>query len=137
MNDWWSRQLSNPTPRTAPRQDGHSSPPIPPPARFGSIQIPVQQQQPQPQQTQQRVLDENRAPTENVSMGDAIRLWKGGEAARRQGDMSCPDCGSQNIFARTAKGGNTMISGNNPAPRCFECGWNGMYDQGSQSSWAV
>jgi transposase-like protein len=70
-------------------------------------------------------------------MGEAIRLWKGGEAAKKQGDMSCPDCGSQNIFVRTAKGGNTMISGNNPAPRCFECGWNGMYDQGSQSSWAV
>jgi hypothetical protein len=67
----------------------------------------------------------------------AKRLWKGGEAAKKQGDMSCPDCGSQNIFVRTAKGGNTMISGNAPAPRCFECGWNGIYDQGSQSSWAV
>jgi hypothetical protein len=136
MSDWWSRQLSNQQPRTAPRQEGYSSPPITPPVRFGSIQIPTQQQ-PQPQQTQQRVLDENRAPTENVSMGEAIRLWKGGEAAKKQGDMSCPDCGSQNIFVRTAKGGNTMISGNAPAPRCFECGWNGMYDQGSQSSWAV
>lgn len=136
MSDWWSRQLSNQQPRTAPRQEGYSSPPITPPVRFGSIQIPAQQQ-PQPQQTQQRVLDENRAPTENVSMGEAIRLWKGGEAAKKQGDMSCPDCGSQNIFVRTAKGGNTMISGNAPAPRCFECGWNGIYDQGSQSSWAV
>jgi hypothetical protein len=136
MSDWWSRQLSNPQQRTAPRQEGYSSPPITPPVRFGSIQIPAQQQ-PQPQQTQQRVLDENRAPTENVSMGEAIRLWKGGEAAKKQGDMSCPDCGSQNIFVRTAKGGNTMISGNAPAPRCFECGWNGIYDQGSQSSWAV
>ena len=136
MSDWWSRKLSNQQPRTAPRQEGYSSPPITPPVRFGSIQIPAQQQ-PQPQQTQQRVLDENRAPTDNVSMGEAIRLWKGGEAAKKQGDMSCPDCGSQNIFVRTAKGGNTMISGNAPAPRCFECGWNGIYDQGSQSSWAV
>jgi len=136
MSDWWSRQLSNPQQRTAPRQESYSSPPITPPVRFGSIQIPVQHQ-PQPQQPQQRVLDENRAPTENVSMGDAIRLWKGGEAAKKQPDMYCPECGSQNIFVRTAKGGNTMISGSNPAPRCFECGWNGIYDQGSQSSWAV
>lgn len=136
MSEWWSRQLSNPQQRTAPRQENYSSPPVTPPVRFGSVQIPTQHQAPV-QPGHQKVLDENRAPNENISMGDAIRLWKGGEAARKQGDMSCPECGSQNIFVRTAKSGNTMVGGKSPAPRCFECGWNGMYDQGSQSSWAV
>jgi len=104
--------------------------------RFG-ITVPAVQPQQQPNAGNQRVLDETRAPNENVTMGEAIRLWKGGEAARKQGDMTCPECGSQHVFVRTAKGGNTTIGGNSPAPRCFECGWNGLYDQGSQSSWAV
>lgn len=84
--------------------------------------------------TNQRVLDETRQPTDNISMGEAIRLWKGGEAARREGNVTCPACGSRNVFSR-AKG--TMVNGATPAPRCFECGWNGIYEQGEQSSWAV
>jgi hypothetical protein len=135
MSDWWARRLADTSPRTT-QPSTTSLPPTTPPVRFG-VQVPVQPQQPVAPAGNQRVLDESRAPTENVSMGEAIRLWKGGEAARRQGNMTCPECGSQHVFVRTAKGGNTMINGNTPAPRCFECGWNGLYDQGSQSSWAV
>lgn len=132
MSDWWSRQLSGNAPRPSRTE---ASPPITPPMRFG-IQVPANVPQ-QPQQNTQRVLDDSRPANEQITMGEAIRLWKGGEAARRQGNMSCPECGSGNVFIRTAKGGNTTVNGNSPAPRCFECGWNGLYDQGSQSSWAV
>lgn len=135
MSDWWSQRLSGSTPRQLPRTET-SVPPMSPPMRIG-IQVPTAPMQQPPNAGNQRVLDESRAPTENISMGEAIRLWKGGEAARKQGDMTCPECGSQHVFVRTAKGGNTTVSGNSPAPRCFECGWNGLYDQGSQSSWAV
>lgn len=135
MNDWWSQRLSGSAPRQPTRTES-SVPPVSPPMRVG-VSVPMVQQQQQVTAGNQRVLDESRAPTDNISMGEAIRLWKGGEAARKQGDMSCPECGSQHVFVRTAKGGNTMVGGNSPAPRCFECGWNGLYDQGSQSSWAV
>ena len=131
MSDWWSRRLSDNSPRPATRQS-ETLPPVTPPMRLG-IQVPVAQPQQQPQ-TNQRVLDEHRAPTENISMGEAIRLWKGGEAARREGNMTCPSCGSRNVFTRS-KG--STVNGANPAPRCFECGWNGIYEQGDQSSWAV
>ena len=136
MSDWWSRRLSDSPARPAPRPE--ASPPVTPPTRWG-IQVPAQTpaqvppQHPQPSGNQ-RVLDENRAPTENITMGEALRLWKGGEAARREGGMTCPACGSRHVFSR-AKG--TMVNGATPAPRCFECGWNGIYEQGEQSNWAV
>lgn len=132
MSDWWSRRLSDPSPRPASRQES-TTPPVTPPTRFG-VHVPVQAPQVAPQQGSQRVLDESRSPTDNISMGEAIRLWKGGEAARREGGMTCPACGSRHVFSR-AKG--TMVNGATPAPRCFECGWNGIYEQGEQSSWAV
>lgn len=132
MSDWWSRRLSDSPQRPAQRPE--ASPPVTPPTRWG-IQVPAQAPPVQPQVAgNQRVLDENRAPTENITMGEALRLWKGGEAARREGGMTCPACGSRHVFSR-AKG--TMVNGATPAPRCFECGWNGIYEQGEQSSWAV
>lgn len=132
MSDWWSRRLSDTPQRPAQRTE--ASPPVTPPTRWG-IQVPAQAPQVQPPASgNQRVLDENRAPTENITMGEALRLWKGGEAARREGGMTCPACGSRHVFSR-AKG--TMVNGATPAPRCFECGWNGIYEQGEQSSWAV
>jgi hypothetical protein len=133
MSDWWSRRLSDPNP---PKTREVSLPPTSPLIRFPAAVTPQHQQQPQFQQTSQRVLDDSRAPTDNLGMGDAIRLWKGGEAHRKEGHLSCPSCGSKNVFTRVGRGG-TMINGSSPAPRCFECGWNGMYDQGEQSNWAV
>lgn len=69
-------------------------------------------------------------------MGEAIRMWKGGEAHRREADMHCPDCGSKHVFSRVTRGANTTIHGNSPAPRCFECGWTGLYIQGDASNWS-
>jgi DNA-directed RNA polymerase subunit RPC12/RpoP len=131
MSDWWSRRLADSSPRPAQRQE--AAPPVTPPTRFG-VHVPVQAPAQQAQSGPQRVLDETRAPTDNISMGEAIRLWKGGEAARREGGVTCPACGSRNVFSR-AKG--TMVNNATPAPRCFECGWNGIYEQGEQSSWVV
>lgn len=126
MSDWWSRKLSGQPP--APRQ---SLPPVQSPIRF-PVQVPVQQQQ--VPVANSRVLDPTRHPSDEINMGDAIRLWKGGEAHRVDGSNVCPGCGSGLVFSR-AKGGGVM--GKQPAPRCFECGWNGLYDQGEQSNWAV
>jgi predicted nucleic-acid-binding Zn-ribbon protein len=133
-NDWWSRRLSN-NPQPASSQP-KSTPPVSAPMRF-PVQVPTQPQA-QPQVAgQQRVLDSTKAPTEQISMGDAIRLWQGGEAMRREGDMTCPDCGSRNVFGRSSRATNTSVSGKAPAPRCFECGWNGMYNQAIEGSWGT
>lgn len=133
-SDWWARRISGNPP--APRTQPSSIPPTSPPLRF-----PVQQQQPVYQQHSQtvgnqRLLDESQPADAHIDMGSAIRMWKGGEAMRKQGDLRCPECGSANVFHRVAKGGNTTINGKAPAPRCFECGWNGIYDQGLETNWA-
>ena len=127
-SDWWSRKL-NGDPAGTTRV---STPPVGYQERPGiRIGIPPQQQRPAPVQPQRTdVLDPNRAPSEQVTMGEAIRMWRGGEATRRE-TMTCPSCGSGNVFSRS-KG---MINGANPAPRCYECGWNGRYEQGDESNW--
>ena len=131
MSDWWSKKLTGqqPTP-----QRTYQTPPTAPPVRIPYTQQP---QAPAPQHQNQDVLDPNRAPTDQLTMGEALRLWKGGEAHRRDGNVTCPDCGSIYVFSRTGRGTGTSINGATPAPRCYECGWNGMYDQASQSNWGV
>lgn len=122
--DWWSKKLSQPT------QPQQATPPVSAPVRF-AVQVPPAHA-PVQQPSNQRVLDPGKAPTDQISMGEAIGLWQGGEAMRTEGHLSCPSCGSNLVFART-KG---RVNGAAPAPRCFSCGWNDMYDQASEASWA-
>lgn len=125
MNDWWSKKLTGqqPTP-----QRTYQTPPVSPPMTI-PMQAPQQQTPVHQQSGRQDLLDPSRAPTDNITMGEALRLWQGGEAMRKEGNMTCPDCGSIYVFSRTGRGHNTMVNGASPAPRCYECGWNGMYDQ--------
>lgn len=125
MNDWWSKKLTGqqPTP-----QRTYQTPPVSPPMTM-PMQAPQQQAPVHQQSGRQDLLDPSRAPTDNITMGEALRLWQGGEAMRKEGNMTCPDCGSIYVFSRTGRGHNTMVNGASPAPRCYECGWNGMYDQ--------
>lgn len=128
-SDWWSRKLSGSPQQTTQRS---SVPPVTAPIRIGQqVNFPRQQ----PITPSEKVVDENLPPSAEIHMGDAIRLWKGGEASRKEGNLYCPDCGSQHVFSRTARGGNTLIQGKSPAPRCFECGWTGLYTQGVESNW--
>ena len=120
MSNWWSSKLSGEKPEPKPSYLMPTK----------QNNLPATQQAPQ-----QRVLDPQVAPTEQIGMGAAIRLWQGGEAARKEGNMICPECGSRNVFSRTGKGHNSMINGASPAPRCFECGWNGKYSQADEGSW--
>jgi DNA-directed RNA polymerase subunit RPC12/RpoP len=129
-SDWWSRKLSGNSSPAPPR----SVPPTTPPIRIGQ-QVQYPDTHHAPQTHDKRLLDPSRAPTDEIRMGDAIRLWKGGEAMRKEGGMRCPECDSQNVFSR--RSANTSIQGKPPAPRCFECGWTGLYTQGDESSWAV
>lgn len=129
------------------------------PVKHG-IQLPPTQQAPQPvQQVQQQqvqqvqqapvgvplqqgerqqVLDPNREANAEVSMGEAMRLWRGGEAHRTEGNLVCPGCGSTTGYtAYSGMGaGAARVNGQQPRPHCFECGYNGSYSQGSESNWA-
>jgi hypothetical protein len=132
MSDWWSKKLTGQQPSP---QRPYSTPPTTPPIRIPApVQAPHAPTPAYPQQNgRQDVLDPSRAPTEQITMGEALRLWQGGEAMRKEGDLTCPDCGSIYVFSRTGKGHSTTVNGASPAPRCYECGWNGMYGQGNWS----
>lgn len=120
MSDWWNKKLKGEKPSPLPT--------YPNPAMYSNRPV-------QPQESQ--VSQQPMSPDTQISMGQAIRTWKGGEAHRREGNMRCPDCGSNHVFSRTGKGANSMINGAAPAPRCYECGWNGKYSQADQTNWAV
>lgn len=123
MSDWWSKKLSGqqPTP-----QRSYTTPPTTPP-----IRIPQPMQSPQQATTPNGngLVDPNKAPNAEVTFSEAMRNWQGGEAMRKEGNLTCPECGSIYVFSRTGKGHNTTVNGASPAPRCYECGWNGLYDQ--------
>jgi predicted nucleic-acid-binding Zn-ribbon protein len=135
MADWWSDRLSGKAvqPRAAPREG--STPTL----RFTPIAPPTAVEGPPTPQEQymatQMVTDPDINRNGQVTMGEAIRMWKGGEAHRKEGTNTCPECGSHNVFSRTARHTGNSINGAHPAPRCYECGWNGLYDQGVEANW--
>ena len=136
MSDWWADRLAGKeiVPRTAPEPRAGSTPPL----RFTPAVAPAQVMEgpPTPQElymATQTAVD----PNTQMGLGEAIRMWRGGEAHRKDGNKVCPECGSGNVFSRMAKGAGSGINGNAPAPRCYECGWNGLYDQGMEANWIM
>lgn len=124
MSDWWSKKLAGEKP-SVPR----TLPPVEAPLRFAP-----QTQQPATSGSRTPRADEGPEP-ETLTAFLRSNRTQGGEAARKE-NITCPDCGSPYVFSRTGRGAGTTINGAAPAPRCYECGWNGMYDQASQSKWS-
>jgi predicted RNA-binding Zn-ribbon protein involved in translation (DUF1610 family) len=126
MSDWWSKKLAG----EKPSVNRANLPPVQVPMNFP-------QSQAQPMQSPAHVQNPSVPMTSQeqpASFSEALRMGitNGGEAMRKDGNVTCPDCGSAYVFSRAR--GNTQ-NGASPAPRCYECGWNGLYDQASQSSW--
>tara|TARA_B100001964_G_scaffold231459_1_gene286108 strand:+ start:1835 stop:2245 length:411 start_codon:yes stop_codon:yes gene_type:complete len=134
MGDWWSDRLAGKS--ITPKDTTHVRVGSTPPLKFTPTNPPPTPMEAPPTSQERYMATQTSAdPNTQISMGEAIRMWKGGEAHRKEGNNTCPECGSVNVFSRMAKGSGTGINGNNPAPRCFECGWNGMYDQGIEANW--
>lgn len=120
MSDWWDKKLKGEKPTPQPI--------YPNPATYSNRPV---------QTVETQTVQHNLPPNTQLTTGQAIRMWKGGEAHQREGSMRCPECGSRNVFSRVGKGSNSMVNGAAPAPRCFECGWNGKFSQADQSNWAI
>lgn len=133
MTDWWSKKLAGEKP-TPPRT--FTTPPTSIPLRIPAT-TPQPQQTPlqQAQQGGQNLVNPNLPPNAEVTFSEAMRNWAGGEAMRKEGNMTCPECGSIYVFSRTGRGQGTTVNGAHPAPRCYSCGWNGIYDQASSANW--
>lgn len=142
---WWANKLGTQQPQyglTVPAQRA----PQPVQQTVQPQQVQQVQQAVQPdmsgvplnQGERQHTLDPNRDPNAEVSMGEAMRLWRGGEAHRMEGNMACPDCGSTTGYTAYSgrAAGSARVNGQQPRPHCFECGYNGSYAQGMESNWA-
>jgi hypothetical protein len=68
--------------------------------------------------------------TDNIY--EAAAFWKGGPAATTDTEL-CPGCGGNQYFSR-----RVTKHGPEPAPHCYNCGYNdGMFQQGLASSWGA
>ena len=135
-SSWYSRALDRARGTAAPTQ---TRPSYPQQTQSFAPQYPAQYSQPlqqraptQPQayNTQQKV--------QQASLSDLFKVQESGHGQPGQGAQSnpdpCPGCGSQ-LFIENLPGGKKR-RGPAPAPHCFSCGWNGLFDQGLESSWA-
>lgn len=140
---WWANKLG----QQQPQPRGITVPPVQP-TQPQPVQQTVQQQQqvvqpdmsgvPVQQGERQDTLDPNRERNAEVTMGEAMRLWRGGEAHRTEGNMACPSCGSTTGYTAYSGMGasGARVNGQQPRPHCFECGYNGSYAQGMESNWS-
>ena len=102
-------------------------------------QQPAPQRQPlqpiQPQQQQQFVQFQRQAdpniPVTVHNFWDMMQHWRGGKAHKIDREP-CPECGSDQYYSRTGDGPRR---GPPPAPHCFSCGYNGLFQQGLPTSW--
>ena len=65
------------------------------------------------------------------NLWDSMQHWRGGKAHKIDA-QPCPHCGSDKYYSRDGDGPRR---GPPPAPHCFECGFNGMFEQGLATSW--
>ena len=142
MSDsWYARALDRargvvPTQRAAPPQYQQPQP------QTYAPQYPVQYSQPQWQQQPQAPTRPQVVNTQQkVGSADLSTLFKIQDAGQgqpgpgaRDNPDPCPGCGSP-LFIENLPGGKRR-RGPAPAPHCFSCGWNGLFDQGLESSWS-
>lgn len=119
---WYARHLGGGTqaPPAPPQQN-----PNYPPAYQPSQPPPVA---PPPTMTQQG----QALPPGQMPLIDAVQMWRGGPAHRTD-PHPCPQCGGDHYYSRT----QGPSRGPAPAPMCFDCGYNGMFDQGDPSTWGA
>lgn len=121
---WWAKRLGTAPPPTS-TPDAWNMPRYAPPTP-SHVQAPQQQFVPQ---MEAPVLDENG----QMHMADAIVRWRGGDGTKKE-TQTCPNCGGRNYFSRSSGQGKRIGLMNRsgqacpPAPICFECGYNGIFE---------
>lgn len=118
MSDWYARRLARARSEApAPRQQPQAYAPA------------YRQQAPPPGYMPRPAPESVRTTIDNL--WGQMQAWRGG-AAHRIDPHPCPNCGGNQYFSRT---GAEVRRGPPPAPHCFDCGYNGMFEQGLAASW--
>lgn len=111
--NWYARRLGSPQPQR-------------------SSYPPTQSAAPATTYTPQQTPQGGQGVREVDTIYEAAQYWRGGEAHRTETN-SCPRCGGQHYYSRS----QGIARGPVPAPMCFDCGYNGMFDQGDPSTWGA
>ena len=90
------------------------------------------QQQPYPPQYQQYPQPQQLPPVTIENLFGAMGFWRGGKAHQIDREP-CPECGSNQYYSRS----QGARRGPPPAPHCYNCGYNGLFEQGDPTTWGV
>jgi len=137
MSDWWSKKLASQQPHGIRVSPQHHIP------QQQQPQQPVHYPQPQQQMVPQAPIDGSKVTYQQLAKehdGEKIsKYWRGGEAMRTEGNLGCPQCGSSTSYTQYSgtAGAAAGIAGNRPRPHCFECGYNGLFQQGEMANWSI
>ena len=122
--DWYRNKLAQARGQEpTPQQQAYAPRP--------SYGMPPQQVQPQ----QFQVTEPPQVPSEvawaNKLSQTAIHARRGGKGHLLNPDP-CPECGSPHFYSNLGPS-----RGPQPAPHCWNCGYNGLFEQGMPSSWGA
>lgn len=137
MSDWYAKKFGgNQQPGGVvlrPQQPAYPQQQQPQPVYQ---QQPVQQQQ--TYQQEQQAVQQAEDPNRKLSLREAVVRFKGSEGMRTEGHLNCPSCGSKSGYTQFSgmNSAGAGVMGNKPAPHCFECGYNGKFAQGMETTWA-
>ena len=118
-SSWYSRKFGGNQQQQRPQPPQQRPPPGYVPGGYQQNQQVVQVQQQQPP----------KVDIENL--WGAMQQWRGGKAHKIDAEP-CPQCHSPRYYSRAGEG---VRRGPPPAPHCFDCGFNGMFEQGMATSW--
>jgi len=121
---------ARPNPGMPPQQWAPQVRPVQAPVQQG--QPPVQQQYVQPQTYDEQTKMEGASLSTLLDVQRATGIAKPGQGQRLNPDP-CPNCGRGLFYADLGK----ARRGPPPAPHCFNCGFNGLFEQGLEASWAT
>lgn len=125
--DWYARRLGQQAPapqqRHAPVQPYYQQP-VAPNQYVQPQAVPGQHQMPQAPPPPGSVTHDN--------FMQMAAQWRGGPAMRTD-PGGCPSCGSPRYYSRSKKNSRDPA----PAPHCFDCGYNGLFDQGDPATWGA
>lgn len=92
----------------------------------------IQQPQVQPHLKYERHPQPEMPPVTIDNLYGAMSHWHGGQAHKFD-SQPCPECGGNQYYSRSSG----VRRGPPPAPHCYNCGYNGMFDQGEPATWGA
>jgi hypothetical protein len=121
---WYQRKMAS-------LRGGQAAPPVPQ-QRIQQYAQPQYPQQPQARPQVQQYQAQSLPPVTMDNLYQAMGHWRGGKAHQIDSEP-CPECGSNQYYSRT----DGKRRGPPPAPHCYNCGYNGMFQQGDPTTWGV